>query len=101
MTTFNFTGNGHSAVYLNFTDEIIINVSSIMKCNKIIDNEKIEIITWQIEHEIIHSILYKYHTAQISHQFNNIAFLIRDKKNFDKILAIGKKVGYKYHGRKG
>lgn len=100
MVTFNFTGYGYSAIYSNLTGEITINLSPIMNCNTLTDDEKIELINWQIEHEIIHSVLHKYHTAKISHQFENIAFAIRTKNEFNRIINNFRKVGYKYHGRK-
>ena len=100
MVSFSFSGSGYSAIYLFALDIIVINLSRIMNCNTLTDDEKIELINWQIEHEMIHSVLHKYHTAEISHQFENIAYAVRTKKDFDRIIMNFKKVGYNYHERK-
>ncbi|GAI15673.1 unnamed protein product, partial [marine sediment metagenome] len=49
-----------------------------MNCNSITYDEKIDFINWQIEHEVIHFILYELFGRQTTHQFDNVAFSIRD-----------------------
>ena len=87
------------AYYSPLTDTITLNFSKILQCESISDDDKIQFMTWQIEHEVIHAVLDKLEDSITSMEFDNVAWSIRDKKDFLEINEIAEKMYFFYRNR--
>ena len=86
-----------SALYDPDADIIILNLGQILRCDEITDDEKIRLMTWQIEHEVIHSVINKLEGRYACGQFDDVSWTIQDKKEFLEIIHIAKRMGYSYN----
>ena len=96
---YNKNESGSMAYYSPLTNTITLNFSKILQCKSISDDDKIRFMTWQIEHEVIHAVLDKLENSRTSMEFDNVAWSIRDKKDFLEINEIAEKMYYFYQNR--
>jgi len=88
-----------SAFYTPQTDTVTLNFRHIWECSKITDEEKIQLMTWQIEHESLHSLIYKVAGIKATTDFDNMCWAIQNRKEFMDIIKLLSRARYHYEGR--
>lgn len=83
---------GCTACYNHSTDTITVDPTEILTSDKLNDDEKLKMLSWQMEHEYIHAVLDKYVDSNTSVLYDNIGYMTLN----DEILNIAKKLGWKY-----
>lgn len=88
-----------SAFYTSFTKTITLNFNIIVSCDKISDEDKMRLMTWQTEHEVIHAVIDKIEGYVACGKFDNMAWAINSKQEFLELVTLLKNIGYVYNGR--